>query len=96
MLEPHSFTSRRFPIRRPQGARNEALACSPPQTRRMPYMLLYSEEYASIADAFAREKQVQGWSRRRRRALIEGRGAELPMMVRQEKDRRTRAKLEDP
>lgn len=63
---------------------------------RLPVKLLYSEEYASIADAFAREKQVQGWSRRKRRALIEGRGAELPAIVRQEKERRARAKLEDP
>lgn len=64
--------------------------------QRLPVRLLYSEEYASIADAFAREKQVQGWSRRKRRALVENRGWELPSIVRQEKERRFRARLEDP
>lgn len=45
---------------------------------RCPVNLLYVEEYFLIKDAFVREKQVQGWSRRKRRALIEGRTSELP------------------
>lgn len=49
------------------------------RTRR-PVKLLYVEEHYMVKDAFAREKQVQGWSRRRRRALIEGRTAELPTL----------------
>lgn len=49
---------------------------------RCPVTLLYVEEHYMIKDAFAREKQVQGWSRRKRRALIEGRTAELPHLSR--------------
>lgn len=54
---------------------------------RLPVRLLYSEEYPSIAEAFGREKQVQGWSRRKRRALIDGRHADLPGIVRLQKRR---------
>ncbi len=32
---------------------------------------MYCEYYDRIADAFLREKQVQGWSRRKKQALIE-------------------------
>jgi putative endonuclease len=35
--------------------------------------LVYGEEYASMADAYAREEQVQNWSRAKREALIDGR-----------------------
>lgn len=41
--------------------------------RRRPVRLVYVEEFASVVDAFAFEKRVQGWSRRKREALIEGR-----------------------
>ena len=34
--------------------------------------LVYGEEYDNIADAYAREKQVQNWSRAKREALIDG------------------------
>lgn len=39
---------------------------------RLPVELVYGEEYDSIVDAYAREKQVQNWSRAKRKALIEG------------------------
>ncbi|WP_394554221.1 GIY-YIG nuclease family protein [Agromyces sp. MMS24-JH15] len=48
---------------------------------RRPIRLLYVEEFARIDDAFAREKQVQGWSRAKRAALIDGRVAELPALA---------------
>jgi putative endonuclease len=41
-------------------------------SKRLPVTLLYFEEYPSVADAFYREKQVQGWSRKKREALING------------------------
>ncbi|KFF58607.1 hypothetical protein JF66_17335 [Cryobacterium sp. MLB-32] len=51
--------------------------------RRRPVTLVYLEESPRIDDAYAREKQVQGWSRAKRLALIEGRTAELgPLSVR--------------
>ena len=46
--------------------------------RRRPVRLVYFEHSDSIADAYAREKQVQGWGRAKRIALIEGRLDELP------------------
>ncbi|MCP5156417.1 MAG: GIY-YIG nuclease family protein [Ectothiorhodospiraceae bacterium] len=46
--------------------------------RRQPVKLVYAEEYDRIDDAFAREKQLQGWSREKKRALIEGHDARLP------------------
>ena len=39
---------------------------------RLPVVLIYSEEYDRIDDAFFREKQVQGWTRKKKEALIEG------------------------
>ena len=45
---------------------------------RRPVRLVFSEHYDRIDEAFRREKQVQGWSRRKKQALIEGRYEELP------------------
>jgi len=45
--------------------------------RRRPLKLVYCEEYPRVDEAFAREKQVQGWSRAKRQALIDGRFDEL-------------------
>ena len=46
--------------------------------RRRPVRLVYFEERDRIDDAYAREKQVQGWGRAKRIALIEGRHDDLP------------------
>ena len=40
--------------------------------RRLPVKLVYREEYERVDEAFRREKQVQGWSRAKRQALIDG------------------------
>lgn len=40
--------------------------------QRRPVELVYSEEYSSINDAISREKQLQGWSRKKKEALIRG------------------------
>ena len=39
---------------------------------RLPVELTYSEYYERIDEAFAREKQIQKWSRKKKEALIEG------------------------
>ena len=39
--------------------------------KRLPVNLVYAEPFERVDDAFCREKQVQGWSRRKKRALIE-------------------------
>ncbi len=38
--------------------------------KRLPVSLLYFEEFQRVDEAFAREKQVQGWSRKKKEALI--------------------------
>lgn len=40
--------------------------------RRRPVKLVYSAEFATIAEAYSAEKQVQGWGRAKRQALIRG------------------------
>ena len=40
--------------------------------RRRPVELLWAAEFSRIEDAFWFEKQVQGWSRRKREALMAG------------------------
>lgn len=45
---------------------------------RLPVKLLYYEEYDRIDEAFLREKQVQGWSRKKKKALIDGEFDKLP------------------
>jgi len=39
--------------------------------KRLPVELIYVEEFQRIDDAFNREKQIQGWSRNKKEALIE-------------------------
>lgn len=41
-------------------------------TRRLPVKLVYTEEYPWIDEAYRLEKQVQGWSRAKKEALIRG------------------------
>jgi len=38
--------------------------------KRLPVALIYFEEYDRIDKAFYREKQIQGWSRKKKEALI--------------------------
>ena len=40
--------------------------------KNLPVELIYYEEYQRIDEAFYREKQVQGWSRKKKEALIDG------------------------
>ena len=48
--------------------------------RRRPVELVWLEEFTRVEQAFAREKQVQGWGRAKREALITGRYSELPRL----------------
>jgi putative endonuclease len=48
---------------------------------RLPVKLVYGEEYNRITDAYAREKQVQNWSRAKREALINGKYESLPPLA---------------
>ncbi|HWM33377.1 MAG TPA: GIY-YIG nuclease family protein [Pseudolysinimonas sp.] len=48
--------------------------------KRLPITLVFAQEYDRIDDAYAREKQIQGWSRAKRRALIEQNYDSLPSL----------------
>jgi putative endonuclease len=48
---------------------------------RLPVELIYGEEYDRVADAHAREKQVQNWGRAKREALINGDTELLPPLA---------------
>ncbi len=49
--------------------------------KNLPVILVYSEEYQRIDDAFYREKQIQGWTKAKKRALIEGRIKDLKYLA---------------
>ena len=51
-----------------------------------PVKLVYYEEFSRIDWAFNREKQVQGWSRKKKLALIEGRLEDLPNFAKPYRD----------
>ena len=40
--------------------------------KRRPLKLVFVGEFGEINDAISREKQIKGWSRRKKEALIEG------------------------
>jgi putative endonuclease len=48
--------------------------------KHLPVRLVYYEEFQRVDEAFYREKQVQGWSRKKKQALIERRYSELPQL----------------
>ncbi|MCW2813198.1 MAG: excinuclease subunit [Nocardioides sp.] len=50
------------------------------RTRR-PVRVVWCAEFASVRDAYVFEKQVQGWGRAKREALVEGRYDLLPVLA---------------
>jgi len=50
--------------------------------KHLPVELVYYEEYQRIDTAFYREKQVQGWSRKKKEALINSENDKLPGLSR--------------
>ncbi len=45
--------------------------------KKLPVKLVYVEEFQRVDKAFYREKQLQGWSRKKKEALIKGLNDEL-------------------
>jgi putative endonuclease len=54
--------------------------------KNLPVRLVYCQEYDRIDDAFLREKQVQGWSHAKKKALIESEFNALPKLSRNYKE----------
>ena len=50
--------------------------------RRLPVLLIYVENYERIDEAFAREKQIQGWNRKKKEALMHDNMNELRCLSR--------------
>ncbi len=50
-------------------------------SKRLPVKLVYCEEYDRVDEAFYCEKRVQGWTRRKREALINGTPELLPALA---------------
>ena len=48
--------------------------------RRTPVTLVFAQQFERIDQAFELEKRIQGWSRKKREALIEGRFNDLPRL----------------
>ena len=46
--------------------------------KRRPVELVYAQHFQQITDAIAAERQVKGWRREKKIALIEGRLGDLP------------------
>ena len=46
--------------------------------KRLPVKLVYFEEFENVQNAFYREKQVQGWRREKKEALIKNQNPLLP------------------
>ena len=45
--------------------------------KHLPVVLVYYEEFSRIDEAFYREKQIQGWSRKKKEALINDMAGDL-------------------
>ncbi|SEC10234.1 putative endonuclease [Nocardioides exalbidus] len=67
-------------LERRLGEHNEGLGAEYTRRRR-PVRLAWAGECDRIDEAFAFEKQVQGWRRDKRLALIEGRYDDLPELA---------------
>ena len=48
--------------------------------KRLPVKLVYYEEFQRVQEAFAREKQIQGWRYEKKRALVENCPEKLPFL----------------
>ncbi len=60
--------------------------------RRRPVTLAWSAEFERIDEAYAYEKRLQGWNRRKREALIRGELSLLPDLSRRSGVQRRRAR----
>jgi putative endonuclease len=48
---------------------------------RRPVSLLFAEQFSTITDAIATERQIKGWSRKKKEAMVKGRWTDLPRLA---------------
>jgi putative endonuclease len=75
------YTGSTIDLERRLWEHNEGIAANFTK-KRLPVKLVFAEQSDSIETAFLREKQVQGWSRAKKLAVIEGRMGDLPGLSR--------------
>jgi len=51
-------------------------------TARRPVLLVWSQEFATREEALAAERQIKGWSRRKKEALVRGDWEEIKRLAR--------------
>ena len=56
---------------------------------RRPVQLVYFQEFFEVKEAILFEKKIKGWSRAKKKALIEGRMNDLPVLSKNSKDSST-------
>src|SRR5438477_10131580 len=61
---------------------HETGLCGGYTAEHLPVELVHSETYASRDEAFSRERQLKGWSRAKKRALIQGDFTKLKELAR--------------
>jgi putative endonuclease len=61
--------------------------------KRLPVKVIYFEEFNRIEEAFYREKQVQGWSRKKKEALIKGKYKQLKKLSKCHNQTKSKEKL---
>jgi len=52
---------------------------------RLPVQLVFSQEFTTRVEALASERQIKGWSRKKKDALIHGNWAKLSMYAKRQK-----------
>ena len=57
--------------------------------RRRPIILVFHQYFERIEDAVAAERQIKGWRREKKEALIRGDYASLPLLARRGSGKRT-------
>ena len=73
------YTGSTIDLERRLWEHNEGLGANFTRKKR-PVKLVFAEESESVETAFIREKQVQGWSRAKKKALIERNFPALPAL----------------
>ena len=63
-------------------AEHNAGRCDGYTKGRRPVRLVYAQEFQRITDAVAAERQIKGWSRRKKQALFAGAFEDLPQLSR--------------
>ena len=58
---------------------------------RLPVLLVWSETFSDWSEALTRERQVKGWSRAKKLALVEGDWGEIQRLARPKTGRSTKA-----